>query len=527
MLSSSFSTHSKLPTKNPSKNPTSPPILPLSETTTTTEETVNRDGSFYCGLSVYEAGQCEKPCPNGIVDCPTGFCYAVTSCNTMAETTPNPTTANPTPNPTTANPTPNPTTANPTPNPTPLPTPYPTSTDFYCGASLIEASASCEHSCPTGSPSDCPDNLTCDASTGCSERSTTDPSPTAYDPSGAFYCGSSFLEASSQCLVPCPSGVSSDCPPNQACYANTPCGNKDGFYCGTSIVNASASCEFPCLSGLDSECPSGLSCYETQTCQTWGDATVISDPGTPTVEEGTKYCGYSFEDAATSCTQACPNGLSNECPEGMSCYSHTPCEDTSSFYCGLSWNNAASSCQTPCPSGTDADCPAGTHCYAYTHCEETDSFMCGTSFEDAASSCDKPCPTGSSTDCPTGMSCFTHTTCTAPVADEAVPPPSPPYIPGDSFFCGTSFLEASSQCTHPCPTRLDSECPDGEQCFGDTPCPTRETYYCGANLEEASAMCEYPCPTVSIRMKIVLSRNQSNMHTSHHTPSTSLATFFH
>ena len=61
--------------------------------------------------------------------------------------------------------------------------------------------------------------------------------------------------------------------------------------------------------------------------------------------------------------------------------------------------------------------------------------------------------------------------------------PTMQYIP---VFYGTSFLEASSQCTHPCPTRLDSECPSGEQCYGNTSCPTRETYYCSANLDAST-----------------------------------------
>ena len=195
------------------------------------------------------------------------------------------------------------------------------------------------------------------------------------------------------------------------------------------------------------------------------------------------------------CTQPCPSGAGEDCPVGMSCYTHTPCEETTSFYCGLSWNNAASNCETPCPSGTDNDCPSGTHCYAYTTCDETDSFMCGTNFEEAASLCDKPCPSGSPVDCPATMSCFAHTTCA--IDGPSILPPSPPYIPGDSFFCGESFHEASSICTKPCPTRSDSECPEGEHCYGNTPCPSRATYYCGVNLEEASALCDYPCPTVS------------------------------
>ncbi|KAL7473134.1 hypothetical protein ACHAXS_013507, partial [Conticribra weissflogii] len=218
--------------------------------------------------------------------------------------------------------------------------------------------------CPTGSPSACPADQNCYASTGClgiGQPTYSPPTrPPSYDASSTFYCGSTFQEASQTCDVPCPSGLSNECPSGQACYANTPCEDKRGFYCGTSIVNASASCEYPCDSGSDSQCPVGLQCYETKTCKEWKvDELVPSKmPTLPDVEEGTKYCGYDYVNAATECTAPCPSGMSEDCPDGMSCYSHTPCEERNTFYCGVSWNNAASSCKFPCPSGTSADCPS-------------------------------------------------------------------------------------------------------------------------------------------------------------------------
>ena len=366
------------PTKDPSRhptsppnqqqNPTSPPIQQQTAVATPNPTKRPTSGSFYCGSSVADASSCKYPCPGGISDCVTGFCYAVSQCIEQVDAAVTP---DPTPNPT---------------SPMTPATPQPTTDDFFCGSSLMEASSVCEFSCPSGSPAECPDNLTCYASTGCLEEAS--PSPTrspSYDPSGSFYCGSSFQEASQQCLNECPSGLSSDCPAGQACYANTPCSDKDGFFCGTNIVDASASCQYPCTSGLDSECPSGLSCYETQTCKTWWQPSPTQAPIEPAVDDGTKYCGYSYEHAATECTQPCESGLSEGCPEGMSCYSHTPCEEKNTFYCGISWNNAASSCRYPCPSGTDSECPFGTQCYAYTTCDETDSFMCGTTFDDASS----------------------------------------------------------------------------------------------------------------------------------------------
>jgi len=562
------------PSKRPQQDPTTSSLSPSSSLTTiqpistfsASKPTGDEGGTFYCGSNVYEAKQCNgTPCPNGISDCPTGFCYAVSECVGKGGGQPSSTTIPTPPEEEDEDETPQPSLA-----PAILPTMEPTATmteqqqppqpsrspiqqltidDYYCGGTYIEASSKCFNPCPTGSPTECPANMKCYASTGCSNNNEGELSSPSYSPSkrpsslpkfsspDSYYCGSSFQKAAETCDLPCPSGLSTECPSNMACYANTPCQDKGGFYCGTDIVNASASCDKPCSSGLDSECALGLTCYETQTCQrrvpppTLANSTTANDnqePKIPNVEDGSKYCGTSYEHASTTCTQPCPHGK-DDCPEGMSCYAHTPCEQKQSFYCGLSWNNAASSCQLPCPSGSDDECPTGTHCYGYTTCDKTDTFMCGATFEEASTSCDMPCPSGKSTDCPENMSCFTHTACSGgttttppptngtnePDGDGNTDPASPPeaevdvgegedepatpeeYIPGDSYFCGLSFIEASSQCTHPCPSRSDSECPDGEQCYGDTPCPTRQTYYCGSNLNEASSMCDFPCPSVS------------------------------
>ena len=232
--------------------------------------------------------------------------------------------------------------------------------DFYCGETLDHASSECIKACPTGSPTECPNNLKCYASTGCKdvgEPGLAGPSrsPTTADASNHMYCGTSFMDASKQCLNPCPSGLSSECPPDQACYANTPCGDKGGFFCGTSIVNASASCEHQCESGMDSECPGDMSCFYTETCKKIWEPTKA--PTELEIDDGTKFCGFDYEHAASQCTQPCPSGLSSDCPDEMSCYSQTPCAEKNTFFCGVSWNNAASSCKFPCPTGSSDECP--------------------------------------------------------------------------------------------------------------------------------------------------------------------------
>ena len=42
--------------------------------------------------------------------------------------------------------------------------------------------------------------------------------------------------------------------------------------------------------------------------------------------------------------------------------------------------------------------------------------------------------------------------------------------PKDNYYCGKTWHQANDLCTHPCPTGLQSDCPDGEICFADTSC---------------------------------------------------------
>lgn len=341
----------KEPTKEPTPNPfngvqivTKKPNPSAAVVSPAPTERKSAEGSFYCGTSVYTAQRtCTIPCPMGHSDCPLGeFCYAV-ECD---ELLPNAAVV----------------TESPTRRPSKSPNQSPAAEmfegddsltddvdritpnddgssnnqdddmfrtddalqntdDFYCGSDLENASSECIKACPTGSPTECPDNLKCYASTGCRDVGEPGPnapsrSPTTADASNQMNCGTSFMDASKQCLKPCPSGLSSDCPPDQACYANTPCGDKGGFFCGTSIVNASASCEFQCESGMDSECPDEMSCFYTETCKEVWEPTKAPTP--LEIDDGTKYCGFDYEHAASQCTQPCPSGLSSDCPDEMS-----------------------------------------------------------------------------------------------------------------------------------------------------------------------------------------------------------------
>lgn len=254
------------------------------------------------------------------------------------------------------------------------------------------------------------------------------------------YCG---LDVESiDCSLPCSSG--DECPLEHDCYATQVCSNS--FYCGETFAAANATCSHACADGRDKSCPGGMRCYAKTSC-----ADRSHTPPEITSNEGYFYCGKDFADASTSCPLACPSGSSSECNElgpEYSCFSSTPCGDKVSYYCGTTWSHAASNCLFPCSSGLDSECPDETFCFPYTSCDKIESFMCGTSFEDA-SSCKRACPSGSSSECAFGESCFTRTTCRV---EDSSPQESPKEVSlPESFFCGTSFADATSSCKHACP----------------------------------------------------------------------------
>jgi len=282
------------------------------------------------------------------------------------------------------------------------------------------------------------------------------------------------------------SGLSSECPTGLACFPNTPCSKDPSaslepflatlfptvsktksptrlptalptvsllelketavpsiamtLFCG--VDDESIDCSLPCTN--DAECPLDHECYATQECTTQTQQESTDD-------EGYFYCGKDFIDASTSCPLACPSGSSSECidlgPE-YSCFASTPCGDKDSYYCGTTWSHAASNCLFPCASGLDSECPDDTFCFPYTSCDKNESFMCGTSFEDA-STCERPCPSGSSSECAFGESCFTRTTCGAKEATSVSTDQQE--SSSGSFFCGTSYGDATSSCEHACP----------------------------------------------------------------------------
>jgi len=293
----------------------------------------------------------------------------------------------------------------------------------------------------------------------------------------SFFCGASFDEASSKCAVPCPTKTSAECPLGQKCFAFTPCAGTqpDSYYCGADYEDA-GSCLYPCPTGSSNLCPPEMSCYAY-----------------------TKCIELNTEDLATSP----PTDPPTQNPaESLGSYDDAPVE---SFFCGTSFDEASATCAIPCPTKSSSQCPSGQKCFAFTPCAGTqpDSYYCGADYEDAGS-CLFPCPTGSSNLCPPQMSCYAYTKCmelnvqdlvTSSPTDPPTENPTESIIPTESYFCGTSYDDASESCAIPCPGKTHDECPGDSNCYAFTPCKKPESFFCGVGFDEASSLCTLPCPS--------------------------------
>ena len=345
----------------------------------------------------------------------------------------------------------------------------------------------------------------------------------------AYFCGRNFAEAS-ECLNPCPSGTSDDCPLDQACFEHV-------FNCLT-MPPATLS---PTLS--PTVIPSLFPTMEPSLSPT---IEPTSRP-TPTFYS---YCGKSFWDA-TTCDTPCPSGNNADCPNGELCFTHVfLCQNltdapttmptneptsgpTHSFYsyCGKSFWDAAT-CDTPCPSGNEADCPNGELCFTHVFsCHNmTDSptslppttmptsfptvesttlptlfptveptlsstneptsrptrtfySYCGSSFWDAAT-CDTPCSSGNDADCPNDELCFTHVFSCHNMTD------SPTSLPPTTMPTLFPTMEHTTM-----PTLFPTIEPTLSSTNEPTSGPTPTFYsYCGNSFWDA-ATCDTPCPS--------------------------------
>jgi len=124
--------------------------------------------------------------------------------------------------------------------------------------------------------------------------------------------------------------------------------------------------------------------------------------------------------------------------------------------------------------------------------------FCGTSFLNADSTCSTPCPDSTSAKCVPPQTCFGGCkNCTNPQ------PPTPPCA---DCYCGTTFDDADHKCTNKCPDGQAGSCTvPGETCWAKatnctnpqppapTPAPCADCY-CGTTFDDADQKCTNKCP---------------------------------
>jgi hypothetical protein len=332
-------------------------------------------------------------------------------------------------------------------------------------------------------------------------------------PEDKFFCGWNWDDEDCASRQHCPSGRSEECDgfeEGQKCFANTECDVKlghgewytelppgqrprpprpspggterpvygksedptDHYFCGVSLDDAINRCGTHCPSGMSAHCPHGELCFfDVWSCNV---KNMIPPTLWPTVEPPTR--------SPFSGPTKIPTEMPIPPPEPLK----FPSDDlTDHWFCGESIMHANSECKNHCP--TAMECPMGQICYFGTTC-------------DARTHTPTPPPTRRPTNPPTVSPTMNPTetmgptpspTVTSPPSNEPTeqiptrsptqsPTKRPTYAPMpslmSSFFCGSDWDDAITNCKKRCPSSDDSECPDGEHCYSLTPCTEEKGY---------------------------------------------------
>lgn len=273
---------------------------------------------------------------------------------------------------------------------------------------------------------------------------------------------------------------------------------SDSFFCGTEWTAIDCSNAQHCDNADD--CQVGHGCFVAQQCLTLvekSEATPQSE-ATPVITESNLSCNLCkpgqvgvdaeiiFNEDLTRCAVAYDYMVThyNEghptCVAAQDALSSTCCKDSPSS--DLVQNSE------PVDITETSTTPASETIAQSVQVEEpellypAETYYCGSSFDDASSTCSKPCPSGQNSEClGEGQTCFGNTEC-----DHRA-----------SFFCGTSWLGASDKCSKPCPNGDASVCGEDEKCYAWTSCTQTQSYYCGSSFENASNECKIPCESRS------------------------------
>lgn len=384
----------------------------------------------------------------------------------------------------------------PTPRPTPMPTTRsPSATDsptfaplkasedhFYCGRSWIDAKLRCHmrctefsNNCPSGE--DCYNNVPCagklkappppvkpptepptDAPFSGTRAPTISPKPTEKpvatlepthsplprdDMRNYFFCGTSWMDASRRCYQRCISGHHMECPGDEQCFAQTDCKRgvitkkptprpTDAPHPGTRSPTLSPAPSFSPSNPQPTESPVPPDNEPTNSPTTpWPTfpptfAPCQGDPcpNSEHCRSKTGYCGAGVaycKNASWDSSCAAPTDPPVSMPPtspwpsvhpsmSVAPSGPNPPTRTPSFIPTLTLALESQSDEpTNEPSDATAD-PDGEEEFGPD--DPRSSFFCGTDWNHAITECPKRCPNGESYECPNGWSCYAFTPCT-------------------------------------------------------------------------------------------------------------------
>jgi len=468
----------------------------------------------FCGVTVSDAmANCTlaRHCPTGNNnECPGDtFCWVnVEGCDVNLMPTMQPTiSSKPTPHPSYA-----PTTLNPA--YTAPPTPSPLDQDdirnyFWCGTSWGDASERCYRRCMDGSHDECPGDEECFAQAACDGYN--EPTPAPHD--------DGTTRSPDWTASPTDSPVDSGQPTGSPIEKDD---MRNFFFCGTSWSDASDRCYKQCFSGFHVECPGDEECFNQADCK---KGVIIPKTPKPTIAPSpAPFAGTrspTVSPAPTiSPTDPQPTGSPVQMPTSSPTISPTE-SPTTPF--PTNRPTFAPCAGAPCPNVEHCRSNQGYCGAGLNYCNGKSVWMasCGTPTEPPTSGAPTTvwpslipsasiAPTRVQTDPPTGTptklaDVVYYLNTYAPTGSTPIEPiekPSPPGLhpafvtsndekqtptstptfenvdnryyaaddPAGSFFCGTDWNHAITECPHRCPSGEAKQCPGKMSCYAFTSC---------------------------------------------------------
>ena len=261
---------------------------------------------------------------------------------------------------------------------------------------------------------------------------------------------------------------------------STPLGTSAGYNCGTDYLDAISNCDMPCPSMLGynaeavvNECPEHKPyCYQALDCPdvAQGEVQAVVEETIKTNETMTNET--MTNETMTNETELLDMDLAIDSieteDEPMMLHSSeatiVEVEDEPDEYeqrrslpnpgnhfCAIGWNEATIECETnvdaiPCPpdeNGAYTSCPQGTYCYGIANCVRPDP------------------STNAPTLTPTTYAPTTSAPSSSPISAED---------PANFYFCGSDLEDANENCGQWCRYGTDDECPGDQICHLESTC---------------------------------------------------------